>query len=908
MTVVMTLLVRDEVDIVQAHLDFHLATGVDFVIATDNLSSDGTTDVLHQYEKDGVLRYLLEEDEDYSQSVWVTRMARLASTDHHADWVINSDIDEFWVPKSGSDLATALDEVPPTDDLVVVPRFNVLAVTNDLDQPFHRRMTVRHTVSANPEEGWPLHPKVLHRANDLVHVEQGNHGASWPGIGDTLEAGPIEIVHYPHRSPEQLEHKIVLFGEAYERNTVLPEGVGDRGRQLYADHQAGRFPELVAKLFHEDPAEIQAGLDDGSYVEDRRVTVLLDRIAPKTQVRRIGQEVDHADQAEERILRVLRTTEDRSAGSDALARQIVDWPSRYHLSTLRSNLVQPLHLGPGMRVLEVGAGSGAVTRAVAETGASVVALEGNLDRARAIAVRCSGLSDVEVVCGSIVDLNDDEGFDVVLCIGVLAHSGAGLPAAEAEAAAARNLEAMKGNLKEDGLLALAIENRLGLKYLLGYDEDHHDEPYVGVEGYGGRSVRTWGKGQLSQMLDRVGLVQQRWLFPFPDHKLPRVVIADTAYEQPDAARLVDQLVRDPCSPEPLPPFRLADERKAHAAFVAAGIGGDVANSFLVVAGPEGSDLTRLVDADALAWHHGGPRLKAWRRVTTVRNTPEGRVADRTARGEDDPAAGWLTQVPTSTAPYVLGATGEQLVREAAGDHDEARVTGVLQQWKATVEGQAVPFDPSAGVESPFLGPDTTRVVPPELLDANLRSFVQDADGTFVFVDEELRAEGGADLQLVLIRALYDLARELVVTGADHPWNRRLSVVKMTALLGDLVGVEIDDDALDRCRRSEVALQRVVVGHDPAVLGPMLKAQGDLARTNPKLSPRLPLTTLRSDLRKAEKLRYAAEQATIAVQADLDSMEAERDALRADLDRWEGRFSFLRGSWPVRSVRRVRGTD
>ena len=38
MRLVMTLLVRDEEDIVRANVDFHLARGVDFVIATDNRS------------------------------------------------------------------------------------------------------------------------------------------------------------------------------------------------------------------------------------------------------------------------------------------------------------------------------------------------------------------------------------------------------------------------------------------------------------------------------------------------------------------------------------------------------------------------------------------------------------------------------------------------------------------------------------------------------------------------------------------------------------------------------------------------------------------------------------------------------------------------------------------------------
>ena len=53
MRLVMTLLVRDEVDVVRANVNFHLQRGVDFVIVTDNRSVDGTRDVLADLEKDG---------------------------------------------------------------------------------------------------------------------------------------------------------------------------------------------------------------------------------------------------------------------------------------------------------------------------------------------------------------------------------------------------------------------------------------------------------------------------------------------------------------------------------------------------------------------------------------------------------------------------------------------------------------------------------------------------------------------------------------------------------------------------------------------------------------------------------------------------------------------------------------
>ncbi len=97
MTLVMTLLARDEIDVVDAWLAFHLNAGVDLVIATDNLSQDGTTEVLEEYARSGHVHLIREPGEDLRQDEWVTRMARLAATQYSADWVINSDADEFWL-------------------------------------------------------------------------------------------------------------------------------------------------------------------------------------------------------------------------------------------------------------------------------------------------------------------------------------------------------------------------------------------------------------------------------------------------------------------------------------------------------------------------------------------------------------------------------------------------------------------------------------------------------------------------------------------------------------------------------------------------------------------------------------------------------------------------------------------
>ena len=90
-------------------------------------------------------------------------------------------------------------------------------------------------------------------------------------------------------------------------------------------------------------------------------------------MRRIDRPVNDRrwrDGSEDRIAGILRDATDRSSGSDELAAHIDDWPTRYHFGRARTNLLHPIRLGPGVRVLDVGAGEGQVSRVAAAGGAS----------------------------------------------------------------------------------------------------------------------------------------------------------------------------------------------------------------------------------------------------------------------------------------------------------------------------------------------------------------------------------------------------------------------------------------------------------------------------------------------------------------------------------------------------------
>ena len=112
MKLVMTLLARDEADVIDAWLSFHLNAGADFVVATDNRSDGRDDGRARALRARGHVHLIREPGEDLRQDEWVTRMARLAATDFGADWVINSDADEFWWPR-GASLRDMLAAVPP---------------------------------------------------------------------------------------------------------------------------------------------------------------------------------------------------------------------------------------------------------------------------------------------------------------------------------------------------------------------------------------------------------------------------------------------------------------------------------------------------------------------------------------------------------------------------------------------------------------------------------------------------------------------------------------------------------------------------------------------------------------------------------------------------------------------------
>ena len=273
MKLVLTLLVRDEEDVLETLLRYHLEQGVDFVIATDNRSVDATPEILHRFEREGCLKLIDERGDDYSQSAWVTRRARMAHEEHAADWVIHGDADEFWWPKSGN-LREALASLPSEADVVRASRVNFLPGRGAAGAAVEE-MLVRE-VSSRSFHGHPLPGKVGHRGRADVIVAQGNHSVEAPGLTAPAHSEPIVIFHFPIRSYRQFENKIRKGGEAYARNTELPPTTGTTWRDLYQLLEAGKLRAYFDEQQLDD-AQVARGIESGELILDRRLRSFLCR-------------------------------------------------------------------------------------------------------------------------------------------------------------------------------------------------------------------------------------------------------------------------------------------------------------------------------------------------------------------------------------------------------------------------------------------------------------------------------------------------------------------------------------------------------------------------------------------------------------------------------------------------------
>ena len=456
------------------------------------------------------------------------------------------------------------------------------------------------------------------------------------------------------------------------------------------------------------------------------------------------------DEIENRIYEIVSSALDRSITSSELSKGITDWASKYHLSALRANLLRPLaSMINGKKVLEIGAGCGAITRYLGELGADVTAVEGSPRRAQIAALRCQDLDNVKVVIETAQSIpkNWNNKFDIVLLIGVLEYAQV-YPIYDKNLDPVNAFLAMTKRLSSpNGSLIIAIENQLGLKYFAGAPEDHSGIPMYGINDfYRSNEVICFGKYEITKRLKQVGYKNVDFYLPFPDYKLPVSVIAPNVGSN-NLAKLtslaVESCIEDAqCSAL----CNFSQEQAWHAVF-RNNLHEDLTNSFLILANKNDKNFKK---DNSLAWHYSSSRSACHATETSFYMHKNDIFVHKDLLYPNEKATNKSNiklTIPEDSLFYDgqqwLGHLSEILSRPNWNLKD---VVDWTRSWLNVVRRDAnIPNEEVLNIDTPLPG---------NMLDATPYNLVKDKNGKFVFYDLEWNYENDIPLGWLFWRGVF----------------------------------------------------------------------------------------------------------------------------------------------------------
>jgi 2-polyprenyl-3-methyl-5-hydroxy-6-metoxy-1,4-benzoquinol methylase len=507
----------------------------------------------------------------------------------------------------------------------------------------------------------------------------------------------------------------------------------------------------------------------------------------------------YADGSENAVMEILSNSRDRSTGSDELQNFCTDWPKTYHFSGNRTNLLRPFRFESGRRILEIGGGTGILSQYLADEGLDVTVIEGELSRGLSAKSRMENCENVRIVIGDLTSITDSEKFDYILVVGVLEY----IPIDQVNSW----LTQLNSHLTESGTLILAIENRIGLKYWLGFPEDHTGVMWDGIRNYSNKlSPHTYTKNELTGLLEKSGFRNTDFLSVWPDYKLPTAIIREVSSKYLTSEEMVS-LIKNP--------FEFKDyTSKVDIDFLAilktmidSKLFIDFSNSFLVTASKSNNVASEILSENEIGWFfnlHGRKRdFRICRKLLWIDKElfwQTNRINHKVSAANIAKNSLISQTFKDKLTPFVKGSTlSAAIKREMENERFDIALI-LLRNWSKSIEL----LDTGEGINLSQCGHKSIQN-----FDISLDNWIIEKSGKYKKIDDEWISEFGFCENLLKIRSLVYFLNDN--PKIDLPYSKRYNKWKVARnLLKDIEELRDDHTIKDSLQLENAILNEIHV--------------------------------------------------------------------------------------------------
>ncbi|MEE0935637.1 MAG: methyltransferase domain-containing protein [Methanobrevibacter sp.] len=239
----------------------------------------------------------------------------------------------------------------------------------------------------------------------------------------------------------------------------------------------------------------------------------------------------------------------------------------YFLSHLRHNLFKWYPFKKQGILLEIGASYGQLTELFTQKVNHVVCVEDSQSKADIISKR---VDNAEVLISEFDNIDIDEKFDYIILCNIFEYAKT---FKDSKNPYKDYLSYLRNFLKEDGVILIAISNRLGLNYFAGFKEEHSNQLFAGLNGYANVNyVETFSKTELEELILSSGFSNYKFFYPYPNHEFPLIINTDKFVNKIPFERRLDYFDNR---------YNLFREDVLNQLFAKDGIAAYFSNSFLV---------------------------------------------------------------------------------------------------------------------------------------------------------------------------------------------------------------------------------------------------------------------------------------------------------------------------------------